>query len=100
MTYLQAKIHGHKGFTDTVEANDEFWASPREYLRKSTLLSLARNVSGFELPPSIYSNTTFEDEESSIEAADAGLELAILMRFSLKKKTWLVATNESQGGRP
>ena len=46
-----------------VENKNVFRASPGKYLRRSTLVTLARNISGLELPPSIYYDNTFEKSE-------------------------------------
>jgi hypothetical protein len=43
----------HASLLEKVENGKEFWASPGEYLRRSTLISLARNISGLELSPSV-----------------------------------------------
>lgn len=47
-------------WVEAVEARKVFWASPGPYLEKSTLKALGRNISGVELPPSLYENETFE----------------------------------------
>lgn len=52
-------------FTEKVEQENPFWPSPGAYLRKSTLMTLARNISGFELPPSLIQDTTFDNREES-----------------------------------
>ncbi len=61
ITYLNARRMKNFDFSTSVEARKIFWASPGEYLRKSTLITLARMISDFELPPSVYGMTTFED---------------------------------------
>ena len=43
----------HASLLEKVENGKEFWALPGEYLRRSTLISLARNISGLELSPSV-----------------------------------------------
>ena len=46
VTYPHAKMTGNKEFTSTVDGRQHFWASPGECLHRSTLKSLARNISG------------------------------------------------------
>ncbi|KAL2831801.1 hypothetical protein BDW59DRAFT_157757 [Aspergillus cavernicola] len=54
-----------------------FWPTPGKYLERSTLRSLARNISGLELPPSLINDQTFEDKSiSEAEADDVGVTLA------------------------
>lgn len=65
VTYIHAKMLGNTAFTSTVESRKEFWASPGKYLERSTLKSLARNISGLELPPSINSHT-FEKKSAPV----------------------------------
>ncbi|KAN0074213.1 hypothetical protein V8E54_008150, partial [Elaphomyces granulatus] len=60
ITYLYAKEVGHKQFTERAEARQAFWASLGRYLRRSTLLSLARNMSGVNLPESLYKDEMTE----------------------------------------
>ncbi|RMJ23805.1 hypothetical protein PHISP_05326 [Aspergillus sp. HF37] len=59
ITYLHAKRDGNKGWVNKVDNRSVFWASPGPWLEKSTLLSIGRNISGFELPPSVYEGNTF-----------------------------------------
>lgn len=68
MTYIFRKRENTSAsiiFTEKVEKENSFWPSPGSYLRKSTLVALARNISGFELPPSLVEHTTFENREES-----------------------------------
>lgn len=53
-------------FTRTVEENRDVWLSPGEYLQRSTLVILARNISGCELPASALDDKTFEAEEDQV----------------------------------
>ena len=84
ITYLHAKSMGNRAFTDTVEFKRSFWASGGQWINKSTLGSLARNVSGVELPDSIKENT-FTDLEMAPEQA------ALSSEISAKKVTEAVA---------
>jgi hypothetical protein len=59
-----------------------FWGSPGEYLGKSTLLSLRRSISGFELPPLLYEDIMFTSEETT-ENNDYDLELSMYVRGAL-----------------
>jgi hypothetical protein len=66
MTYIFRKRENTSGsiiFTEKVEQETSSWPSPGAYLRKSTLVTLARNISGFELPPSLVQDTTFDNRE-------------------------------------
>jgi hypothetical protein len=56
-----------------LKKKDHFWASPGKYIQRATLVGLARNVSAFELPSSLYCCTTFEDEAVGSSEEDAGL---------------------------
>ncbi|KAJ5626552.1 hypothetical protein N7528_003979 [Penicillium herquei] len=49
-------------FMTTAEGNS-VWTSPGDYLRKSTLTTVARNISGYDLPPALVESTTFSDED-------------------------------------
>ncbi|KAJ5905247.1 uncharacterized protein N7473_002163 [Penicillium subrubescens] len=66
MTYIirkKEKAESSKDFTDEVEKEEPFWPSPGPYLKKSTLVALARNISGCELPPALIEDTTFETHQ-------------------------------------
>ncbi|KKZ65813.1 hypothetical protein EMCG_01198 [[Emmonsia] crescens] len=82
MTYLQAKIQGHVEWTEKIETNTAYdlWPlpGPGGYLEKNTLQSIARNISGFELPVSLYEGLTFETEEA---AADPDYDTVLAMRL-------------------
>lgn len=62
-----------------------FWASPGPYLRRSTLLTLARNISGVELPPTLIEDQTFEapDDLSPQQAEDANMLLSAKLRDAI-----------------
>jgi hypothetical protein len=59
ISYLHAKKADNSEYTERVEGKEHFWASPGNYLRH---VYLARNISGLELPPSVYCDTTFNDD--------------------------------------
>jgi hypothetical protein len=83
ITYIHAQKSGNTTFTNRVENKTDFWASPGPYLRKSTLISLARNISGCELPPPLLASTTFEKSEfnvSSEEEDEISMTLASQLR--------------------
>ncbi|KAJ5908514.1 hypothetical protein N7495_001196 [Penicillium taxi] len=63
-------------FTKKVEAERDFWSSPGPYLRKSMLVTLARNISGCELPL-VYEHNTFDDPDHPDQDADIGSSLTI-----------------------
>ncbi|KAJ5364218.1 uncharacterized protein N7496_009931 [Penicillium cataractarum] len=73
ITYIFRKREDSPGsrlFTDQVESEKAFWPSPGEYLEKSTLKALARNISGCELPASLTAHTTFESSGELSKASD------------------------------
>lgn len=82
MTYLQAKIQGNVEWAEKIETNTAYdlWPlpGPGGYLEKNTLRSIARNISGFELPISLYEGLTFETEEA---AADPDYDTVLAMRL-------------------
>ena len=84
-------MNGQISFTSSVEGKKDFWASPGPYLRQSTLTSLARNISGLELPPSITSNTfedKVEDEERLASESDtAGTCLSVRLREAISESS-------------
>lgn len=53
ITYIFHKRNGDTGFAKKIENIQNFWPTPGPYLRKSMLISLARNVSGYDIPPKI-----------------------------------------------
>ena len=73
-----AKKQGNHFFTDNADTKQGFWASPGPYLRRSTLTSLARNISGCERRPPLLDENTFEtDEVPAHEAEDMDLVLSL-----------------------
>lgn len=76
ITYLHAKVNGNTSFTNSIESRRIFWASEGQYLHNSTLCSLARNISGLELPESLASNTFHDTSISDREADSVGAALA------------------------
>lgn len=84
VTYINAKRNGNSLFTDCVDSNQPFWASPGPYLRHSTLTTLARNISGCVLPPSLLEGNTFETEEVS---AQDGEDLNMVLSAQMRKAT-------------
>ncbi|PKY01790.1 hypothetical protein P168DRAFT_329706 [Aspergillus campestris IBT 28561] len=97
ITYLNAKRANNTAFTSTVESKDQFWASPGDYLERSTLKSLARNISGLELPPTLLEHT-FEHEPRDESAADStGTILSSLLREATVESTRELEEGESDG---
>ncbi|EFE43122.1 hypothetical protein TRV_02127 [Trichophyton verrucosum HKI 0517] len=60
ITYLMIKRHGQLNWIREVEAVRHPWSIPGEYLDRSMLSSLARNVSGSILPKRFYYGMAFE----------------------------------------
>lgn len=67
-------------FTNSVDNRKIFWASGGEYLHRSTLRSLARNISGLELPESLSLNGFDDTSVSELEADSVGTALAADLR--------------------
>jgi hypothetical protein len=84
VSYIFAQQKGNECFLNKVENRKELWPSPGEYLRKSTLISLARNISGLELPPAILDNNTFEEPNSLLSETEAE-NSAILLSAQLRR---------------
>jgi hypothetical protein len=81
ITIINAQRANNTPFLQRLEGKEVFWASPGSYLRRSTLVSLARNISGLELPPSLYNETTFEETELDARRdQDAAAQLAVQLR--------------------
>jgi hypothetical protein len=59
---IHAQQNDNTDFLQRIESRKVLWASAGDYLRRSTLISLARNISGLDLPPSLYQDNTFEGE--------------------------------------
>ncbi|KAJ5578387.1 uncharacterized protein N7459_007351 [Penicillium hispanicum] len=74
ISYLQAKKLQLADVTEKVEAK-RFWPSEGAYLHKSTLKTLARCVSGSELPDDLTENT-FEDSTNPARDSQAGMIIA------------------------
>jgi hypothetical protein len=75
MTYLNAKRSGSTTWADKVEKF--LWATPGAYLEESTLLILGRNISGVELPPSLYEGMPFQTTE------ERGIDISVHVRQAL-----------------
>jgi hypothetical protein len=67
ISYLHAKRNNNLATTQKIEAREIFFASSGPYLRESTLISLARNISGCELPPSVFADCTFTDQDEGAQ---------------------------------
>lgn len=82
--FISSIIHAQRtGNVDLLSRLEvkEFWASPGEYLRRSTLVTMARQISGFELPPAAYQEMTFvEDGEEEIRSQEAATMLSAQLR--------------------
>ncbi|KAJ5504113.1 hypothetical protein N7463_006987 [Penicillium fimorum] len=81
--YLNAKSRGASdAVAKKVEAT-RFWPSAGEYLNRSTLVTLARCVSGSELPKSLVQDKTFDSGDTSTRDADAGTVLGADVRDAI-----------------
>jgi hypothetical protein len=63
------------------EKENKFWPSPGAYLQRATLVALARNISGLDLPESMYTDTTFP----AIVGGQDPLETALVLTSDLRK---------------
>ncbi|CAI7595202.1 unnamed protein product [Penicillium discolor] len=83
IAYLNAKSRGASdAVAKKVEAT-RFWPSAGEYLNRSTLVTLARCVSGSELPKSLVQDQTFDSGDTSTRDADAGTVLGADIRDAI-----------------
>lgn len=81
MSYLYAKASGNNTVNEKVNRHD-FWPTMCRYLHKSTLVTLARCVSGTELPPSLLEASTFgpDGEQDEQMGQDTGMLLGAELR--------------------
>lgn len=83
IAYLNAKSRGaNDAVAKKVEAT-HFWPSAGEYLNRSTLVTLARCVSGSDLPKSLVQDKTFDSGDTSTRDADAGTVLGADVRDAI-----------------
>ncbi|KAJ5885499.1 hypothetical protein N7495_010009 [Penicillium taxi] len=54
----------------------KFWPSEGDYLNRSTLKTLARCVSGSEIPGDLIASSTFEDSSDPVRNCEAGMIIA------------------------
>ncbi|OJD25106.1 hypothetical protein ACJ73_03529 [Blastomyces percursus] len=82
MTCLQAKIQGNVEWTEKIETTTahDLWplSGSGGYLEKESLLSITRNISGFELPASLYEEFMFDGENP---ATDPDYNTVLSMRL-------------------
>ncbi|KAJ9374586.1 hypothetical protein DTO282E5_669 [Paecilomyces variotii] len=97
VTYLHAKNTGNTSFTEKVEDRNRFWASPGPYLRHSTLISLARNISGCDLPPSLLEDTTFKSTDMEDDDDDISTMLSVQLRDAIIESTVQREKEEDSG---
>ncbi|KAJ9411239.1 hypothetical protein DTO045G8_871 [Paecilomyces variotii] len=60
---------------------------PGEYLEKSTLKALARNISGLELPPTLLQHTFEHAPKDELAADYVGISLSSLLRDATVEST-------------
>lgn len=93
ITYLNAKRQGNSFFTNIADSKQGFWASPGPYLRRSTLTSLARNISGCELPPLLLDGNTFEADDAPAHEAE---DMSLVVSSEMRKATIVSAARGEQ----
>jgi hypothetical protein len=67
ITYLTQKWKGNLSWVGEVETRNHVWASPRPYLRRSTLQTLAQQAFGEDLPEHLF-DATLSDEDDQWES--------------------------------
>lgn len=83
IAYLHAKSHGvNDEIARKVEAT-RFWPSGADCLNRSTLITLARCVSGSDLPESLAQENTFDSHDDSTRDTDAGTVLGVDVREAI-----------------
>lgn len=79
ISHLHAKRLNLGDTTEKVEAQG-FWPAGGQYLNKSTLKTVARCVSGCELPDEFVTNKTFEGSANESRNLQAGMILGADIR--------------------
>ncbi|KXG48897.1 uncharacterized protein PGRI_027670 [Penicillium griseofulvum] len=82
IAYLNAKSRGANDAVAKKVETTRFWPSGGDHLNRSTLVTLARCVSGSELPESLQENT-FDTGDISTRNADAGTVLGADIRDAI-----------------
>ncbi|EEQ32089.1 hypothetical protein McanCB56680_005637 [Microsporum canis] len=82
VTYLYAKKRGNIQWAENIESRKVLWASMGPYLAKSTLISLGRSISGFDLPAALVEGKTF-DCPSPTPAPEEELALSASLRTAM-----------------
>ncbi|KAJ5549849.1 hypothetical protein N7535_002208 [Penicillium sp. DV-2018c] len=75
ISYMWGKRASVAGVEQKVESN-RFWPSAGSYLQRSTLQTLARCVSGCEIPEYLTAEQTFTSSETPERGVTAGMNLA------------------------
>ncbi|KAF3385932.1 hypothetical protein DPV78_012543 [Talaromyces pinophilus] len=83
LTVLHAIRTGNKEFVSQLQQKERFWASPGKYLQRGTLVSLARNISGLDLPESIYQDTTFPETVGSQDPEETAMVLTLQLKDAI-----------------
>ncbi|KAJ5980278.1 hypothetical protein N7481_007576 [Penicillium waksmanii] len=79
ISYLNAKRLGKTSAVRNIEQR-RFWPSDGAYLHRSTLVALARCISGSEIPPSLLHNMTFEGSSSALRDEEIGMMAGAAIR--------------------
>ncbi|KUL89945.1 hypothetical protein ZTR_02890 [Talaromyces verruculosus] len=80
ITVLHAMRKGNDEFISELQKKDEFWPSPGEYLQRATLVALAKNISGLNLPESVLNDTTFSENVDDNNPLNTSMILAADLR--------------------
>ncbi|KAK2755005.1 hypothetical protein FQN54_006533 [Arachnomyces sp. PD_36] len=78
VTYLQQEADGNVAWTADIAKDVESWATPGGYLRRSTLVTLAKAFGGDDLATKLLElskTTTFPDDEGLSSETDSELRL-------------------------
>ena len=86
------KVAGNKVLTNSIERKMSFRVPDGPYLPLSTSKSLARNISGLELSPTITASTSTDTAISELDAEMAGEVAAVRVHEvvieSLRPEAW------------
>lgn len=97
--FISSIIHAQKAGNAEILDRQEvktFWASPGEYLRRSTLVTMARQISGFELPSATYEEMTFVEEgEEELRSQEA----ETVLFYQLREATIESSSRQGRIGR-
>ena len=81
ITYLIYRRHGDVDWVNKALLKGKMWASTGSYVRAGTMRHVARVISDYQLPESLWAHTLFDTQQGSATRADDEEE-AIARSFS------------------